>query len=514
MRLPKSIRWRLQLWLAFLLITILSGFGVTAYQLHRLNLLQQIDEDLERHLAAISSDVQRRLPFTGPHGRGAFERDKLGKEGGRGRRGDDGPGEPRRSPGDWPGVPPPPWHPGWEAGKPPAGLDLRNLTLSLRTLSLFDDPDTNSFYYAVWSRSGTLAKRSTNSPGSLPLPVRITLDNRTHTQLRGLNREAFYFSGVGDCVLVGRSIAADLAAVRRFGWWLAAAGGGVLALGLGGGWLLITRAIRPIQAISASASSISAGNLAERINVADTDSELGRLAGVLNSTFARLEASFAQQKQFAADASHELRTPIAVIISEAQTVLAHERNTADYRESVRVCLEAAQQMRKLTQSLLQLARYDAGQEPLERSKFDLAERTQACVDLLRSLATERGLTLSTDLAPAPVLGDPDRVCQVITNLLANAIHYNKPQGQIRVSTRSEKGAVILTVQDTGQGIASQDLPQVFQRFFRVDKSRAHAECHHGLGLSICKSIVEAHGGIIEVTSQVGQGSRFTVRFPS
>src|SRR5262249_52147588 len=161
-------------------------------------------------------------------------------------------------------------------------------------------------------------------------------------------------------------------------------------------------------------SRISAGNLAERIDIADTDSELGRLAGVLNSTFARLEASFAQQKQFAADASHELRTPISVIISEAQTILAHERSTADYRESVRVCLEAAQQMRKLTQSLLQLARYDAGQELLDRSEFDLAERTQACVDLVRALASDRGLVLSSDLAPAPVVGDPDRICQVIT----------------------------------------------------------------------------------------------------
>ena len=143
--------------------------------------------------------------------------------------------------------------------------------------------------------------------------------------MRESSREAFLFTELGDCTLAGCPVTAYLSAMRRFTGLLLAAGGGVLALGLGGGWWLAGRAIRPITQISDTASRISAGNLAERINRADADDELGRLAGVLNSTFARLEAAFAQQRQFTADASHELRTPLAVIITEAQIALARER---------------------------------------------------------------------------------------------------------------------------------------------------------------------------------------------
>ena len=281
----------------------------------------------------------------------------------------------------------------------------------------------------------------------------------------------------------------------------------------GGGWWVATRAIRPVEDISAAASRISAGSLSERINVADTDSELGRLAGVLNSTFARLEAAFAQQKQFTADASHELRTPIAVLISEAQTALARERSAAEYRETVEGCLDTAQQMRRLTHSLLELARYDAGQEPLERGPFDLAERARACVELIGPLARERGIQIHADLLPAETLGDVDRLGQVIINLLTNAIYYNRPNGEVRVGARLENGAAVLTVADTGQGIAPEDLPHIFERFYRGDKSRARAEGRSGLGLAIGKAIVTAHGGSLEVSSQLRVGTTFTVKLP-
>jgi two-component system, OmpR family, sensor kinase len=151
--------------------------------------------------------------------------------------------------------------------------------------------------------------------------------------------------------------------------------------------------------------------------VAETDSELGRLAGVLNSTFARLEAAFAQQKQFTADASHELRTPLAVIIAEAQTTLARGRSAAEYRESIAVCLDAAQQMRRLSESLLQLARFDAGQEPIRRSAVDLAETARVCAGCIAPLAEKRGIKIRCDLAPAKTFGDADRLSQLITNLL-------------------------------------------------------------------------------------------------
>ncbi|MCZ7636266.1 MAG: HAMP domain-containing protein [Verrucomicrobia bacterium] len=262
--------------------------------------------------------------------------------------------------------------------------------LSAATLNLFEETDPNGFYYGIWSRSGTLVKGSTNRAVALERPLQPGAGTRIYTQTRAGSREAFQFTELGDCLLAGRPIQADLRAMRRFAGWLWAAGGGVLALGLGGGWVLASRALQPVADISAAATRISAGHLAERINVAETDSELGRLAGVLNSTFARLEAAFAQQKQFTADASHELRTPIAVILAEAQTTLARERSAAEYRETIEVCLAAAQQMRRLTQSLLELARFDAGQEEIARAPVALDEVVRTCADLIQPLAEARG----------------------------------------------------------------------------------------------------------------------------
>jgi signal transduction histidine kinase len=208
---------------------------------------------------------------------------------------------------------------------------------------------------------------------------------------------------------------------------------------------------------------------------------------------------------------HELRTPLAVVISEAQTTLARERTAAEYRETVEACLDTAQQMRQLTESLLELARFDAGQNPLQRAPCDLAEATRACVELIHPLANPRGIHLVLDLAPAEAPGDAELLKRVITNLLTNAIHYNKPNGEVRVGTRSENGTAVLTVADTGPGIAPEDLPHIFERFFRADKSRTRANGRAGLGLAICKAILDAHGGSIEVTSQPGQGAAFTVR---
>ena len=389
----------------------------------------------------------------------------------------------------------------------------REFKVSPEISSLFDESRTNGFYFAVWSRDGALIKSSSNAPPKVPVPGRID-DTRIQARMRDDFREAFHFTEMGDCVLAGRSIAADLQSMGRYTWWLLAAGTAVLALGLGGGWWLTTTAIRPVEQISAAASRISAGNLSERISGADADNEIGRLAGVLNSTFARLEAAFAQQKQFTADASHELRTPLAVIISEAQTTLARERSAADYRETVETCLDAAQQMRRLTQSLLDLARVDSGQAETERVPLDLAEQATLSVERLQPLAAQHGIKIDCDLAPASTIVNADRLDQVLTNLMTNAIHYNRPNGEIRVGTLSDNGSAVLVIADTGQGIATEDIPHIFERFYRADKSRSRAEGRCGLGLAICKAIVDAEGGSIEVDSQPGVGSTFTVRFPA
>jgi heavy metal sensor kinase len=355
--------------------------------------------------------------------------------------------------------------------------------------------------------------KSTNAPISLTLPNISQRDSSIHSRMLSDQREVLQFTEMGDCVLVGRYIGADLAAMRWFAWWLFAAGAGILVIALAGAWWLASGAIRPIEHISSAASRISAGNLAERINVTETDSELGRLAGVLNNTFTRLEAAFAQQKQFTADASHELRTPITVLISEAQTALSRERSAAEYRESLQTCLATAQQMRTLAQSLLELARYDAGQERIKHEPVDLAERARACAELVRPLARERGIEIRCDLTPAITSGDPVRLGQVITNLLTNAVHYNFDRGVIQLVTRDEGSNALLSVADSGAGISSKDLPQVFERFYRSDKARTSSTGRTGLGLAICKAIVDSHGGSIAVDSRPGEGATFQVRLP-
>lgn len=503
--LPKSIRWRLQAWQGFLLAFVLGGLGVTAYQLHRTNQLSLVDDELERRLAVLGAEV-RGLPPPG-----AF-------------RG----GAPGRRPFPDPGQPGPPPEPGLTGppvrgtagefrsgprGRPEGFGEPREIRLSPLAMLWKEESDPEGFYFLVWSRGGTRLSVSSNAPPSLAVPKREGMPLQVRTRTRGAAREAFQFTEVGECILVGRSIAADLAGWRRFAWLLAAAGAGILAMGLGGGWWLAGRALRPVEDISATASRIAEGNLADRINVADTDSELGRLAALLNHTFARLEAAFAQQRQFTADASHELRTPLTVLISEAQSTLARERGAAEYREAVANCLEVAQQMRRLAESLLALARLDGGQEALERQPFALDDRVRACAERLEPLARGQGIRLRVEPLPVMALGDADRVEQVITNLLANAIHYNREHGEVRITTRADTSAAVLEVSDTGPGIAEEDLPHVFDRFYRADKSRGRAEGRTGLGLAICRAIVVAHGGEIRVSSQVGVGSVFTVSLP-
>ncbi|MFZ0828070.1 MAG: ATP-binding protein [Verrucomicrobiia bacterium] len=282
-------------------------------------------------------------------------------------------------------------------------------------------------------------------------------------------------------------------------------------MGLYVGWRVADRAIKPVENISATAIKISAGDLSQRINVAETESELGQLAGVLNSTFARLEAAFAQQQQFTADAAHELRTPVSVMLTQTQTALGRERSASEYRETLEACQRATQRMRRLIESLLELARLDAGQEPMKRLQFDLSKMALDCVELIRPLADERGLKVHCELPSLECHGDAERLAQVITNLLANAVQYNKANGEVRISAKLQGSMILLAVSDTGEGIAAADLPRVFERFYRADQSRWSGQT--GLGLAISKGIVEAHGGTIEVSSQPDVGTTFSVRLP-
>ncbi len=497
-----SIRWRLQAWHGLILLGVLTGFGLTAYHVARDNQQRRIDRDLEDRMWM----TFRAPPPDAPPPGG-------------GRMGGHPPDEERRErPGN---------------RNDPARFRERLVESIQRTAST-EAGQTNSFYFKLWQCEGAVLASSSNSPPDIPMPQRIELAQPDSgparpgeaargaggppkfpsLRTRGEFREVYSFSPWGDCLLVGRSMAPDLAAMHRLALWLVAAGAAVLVVGLAGGWWLASRAIRPVEDISATALKIAGGDLSQRINAADTESELGRLAAVLNSTFARLEAAFAHQSRFTSDASHELRTPVSVILAQVQTVLSRERSGAEYREALEACQRAALRMRRLTESLLELARLDAGQQPMKHEAFDLARVARDCVELVRPLATERGLEVKCDLSTAECTGDSERIGQVATNLLTNAIHFNREHGQVCISTRAENGSVVLRVEDTGPGIPPEDLPHIFERFYRVDKSRSRIQGRTGLGLAITKAIVDAHSGTIEVSSQAGLGSRFDVKLPA
>lgn len=481
-----SIKWRLQAWHGFLLLLLVTGLMTGFYEFVRRERLQALDNELRESMAPL-------LPrFAPPMGRGFPD------------RGPGGPGERNRRPPRPEDDGPPPFERPQDDG-PPSGERER-----LREAPLISE----KIYFIVWSDQGDRIASSTNAPGELERPLSEARGPAQLLRTRGTNREFVQFVPTGRCVLVGTSLVPGAKALHKLGVTLALIGLGIVVAGFTVGWWLATRALRPIAEISQAAQKIAAGDLSNRINASETESELGQLITVLNSTFARLETAFAQQQQFTSDAAHELRTPVSVILTQVQSTLNKERSGVEYRETLEACQRAAQRMKRLIESLLELARFDAGQEQLKRVSFDLSAKTQECVELLQPLATERRVKISTELAPANCSGDPERLSQVVTNLLTNAVTYNRPDGEVRVTVATQDRSVILTVTDTGMGITPDDAPHVFKRFYRADKSRTASTGNSGLGLAICKSIVAAHGGTLDFTSELGRGTTFTVCLPA
>ncbi len=482
-----SIRFRLLLWFGILIAGLVAGFGMTAFHLQKIAAMGAIDAELEKRVELVSEAIRKP------------EFDHRG-----GLRAVGGP------PPNFKGRPLPP-------GPPPAGRfrdrpPRTSVTLPPSVTNLFAAGDGS--YFAVRGEDGAVLARSAAGAESVAWPAAMGAGTAIRHRTRTGMREAYHFTEMRDCILVGCDIAADLARLRRYGWGLAGAGALVLLLGLGGGWFFAGLALRSVRHIGTTARRISEGALSERIPTARMDRELGELADVLNATFARLEAAFARQQQFTADAAHELRTPLAVIIAETQTSLRRDRPPEEYRDTLRACEDAAQKMRRLSDSLLELARLDAGPDQGARVPVDLALLALETLDTLRPRAAQRDIRIETDLQPARIAGRPDQIGRVFANLLDNALDYTRPGGGIRLSTAVDNGQSVAIVADTGEGISPEDLPHVFDRFYRASRTRSRAEGHAGLGLAICKGIMDAHGGRIDVASKPGRGTAFTLRWPA
>jgi len=286
-----------------------------------------------------------------------------------------------------------------------------------------------------------------------------------------------------------------------------------LAVAAGGGIFLAGRALKPVGKIAQTAQEIEENDLSQRINV-NTKDELGRLAATLNEMIGRLEKAFQRQKQFTSDASHELRAPLAVIEAESSLALQKERSPNDYRQSLETISEESGRMSSLIEQLLTLARVDAGKEQWNFTEVNLGEVITNLSTDVEVLCQEKGLSCQLGQTQDLVIkGDEARLRELFMNLLDNAIRYTPAPGTVSVSLRREGQMAVVAITDTGVGIPPEDIPFIFERFYRVDKARSRAEGGSGLGLAICRHIAEAHGGKIEVESQVGVGSTFSVWLP-
>jgi len=290
-----------------------------------------------------------------------------------------------------------------------------------------------------------------------------------------------------------------------------------VTLASGIGWFLAKKALRPVDEITRTAKKIEAGSLNERLKVAGPKDEIGRLAETFNDMIARLELSFKQMKQFTADASHELKTPLTVLKGEMEIALKTEKTVEGLRNIIQSSLEEIDKMNAIVKSLLDLARIDS-RIKLAKDKVKLDEIIEERFNQTMPLARYKGVDMKIIKNEKVIIfGDMLRIGQLIFNLIDNSIKYTVKGGRIEISLEHEDGWAIITVLDTGIGIAKEDIPYIFDRFYRIDKARTSAsvggEGGVGLGLSICKEIVDAHEGRIEVRSEVGKGSTFKVYLP-
>jgi heavy metal sensor kinase len=288
-----------------------------------------------------------------------------------------------------------------------------------------------------------------------------------------------------------------------------------LLLAAGAGYWVSRRALAPVDAITNTARSITAENLTQRLDVPSTGDELARLSGTLNDMIARLESSFRRISQFTADASHELRTPLAVMRTTAEVAL---RARGDEERSVALEQIVAEVGRTshLVENLLQLAKADSGAERLAKAPVDVVALAREATTEIDLLARTKGIRLASELpnGAVNVHGDPRALRQLLLILLDNAVKYTPAGGRVELAIATNDGHASLSVRDTGIGIPAEDVPHIFDRFYRVDRARSRAQGGAGLGLAIGRWIAEAHGGNILVESELERGSVFSVRLPA
>lgn len=316
-------------------------------------------------------------------------------------------------------------------------------------------------------------------------------------------------------VMVGRSLRFMDSALDRLLFLLLFLSGGGLLLAAAVGATLAKVALSPIDRITRTARQISAEGLHRRINLKGPDDEVTRLANAFDEMLDRLKTGFQREQRFTADVSHELRTPLTIIKGTAEVTLRSDTaSQQEYREALQSINTEADRMTNIADSLLTLARADAGQQHLKMNMANLGDLIEGVVRKFVPLASKKRIVFETGImACLWVNGNEARLQQLVGNLIQNAIKYTPPGGRIDVLLEKDEDLAKLSVVDTGVGIPEDDLPHIFERFYRVDQTRSRAEGGSGLGLSIAKWIVAAHNGRIEAHSDPVKGTTFIVRLP-
>jgi two-component system heavy metal sensor histidine kinase CusS len=305
----------------------------------------------------------------------------------------------------------------------------------------------------------------------------------------------------------------DILAAYRQRIWLIL--GLALALSAFVGHAIARRGVRPLERIARTAREITSARLDARIDHGRLPTEVASLAITFNEMLARLQDSFERLSRFSADIAHELRTPVNNLRGETEVALTRARTADEYREILSSSLEEYDRLTRLIDSLLFLARAEHPETRIVRERLNLRRELDTVADFYEGTATEQGVSLTVD-APTTLDIEGDRTLfqRAVGNLLANALAHTPSGGTVAIRAVAEGPYCQIHVVDTGRGVAAEDLPHVFDRFYRADKSRSNASGHFGLGLAIVRSIAQLHGGHVELTSQLGQGTRATLVLPT
>jgi two-component system, OmpR family, sensor kinase len=540
--MAKSLRWRLQVWHAIILACVVVGFAAALYIQMRRTTLGDIDEELLSGARVIEASLRkppppgfrpgRPGPGPGPGPRPMNGREENFEFGTQAAARVD-PVSPSELPGPGldggPGRTPSPGNPPQEerdflrrgenvfderGGGPPRDRPFapgppRESFLSLPDSMMRVRRESDPLpYFAVFGPRGErLAGFYDDVAPEWPSREFLfrNVGPRREVLLRGPERRL---------IVVGRDVSPTIDGLNRLLVPIGLSGVGVLGIGLLGGWWLAGRAIEPLKRISETAANITAKNLTSRIDVKEMDTELEQLGTILNSMLHRLETSFEQQVQFVADASHELRTPISVLSMHCELALSRSRTPEEYERTLTTCLRASNRMKSLVEDLLTLARADSGQLMAKSEPLDLSLIADECVQLISPLADKHQVKLVMRVSPCPCRGDSNQLLRLMNNLLTNGILYNQPEGSVVLEVQSTPEHAMIIVEDTGVGMEPEEVTRLFERFYRVDEARSRETGGSGLGLSICQSIAQAHGGTITVTSKKNVGTRVEVRLPS